>query len=78
MDVAVANTPDWDESQPPLGSPEGGKRGYLEHLLPDGLHLSGTAYRVFWNLVKDEIKVPVEGTDGYVYPGWTKAPWLEK
>lgn len=79
MDHAVANTPGWDASQPPLGSAEGGRRGYLERLLPDGLHMSGEAYRVLWGLVEAEIqpRFPNENTEGYVWPGWREAPWLE-
>lgn len=81
MDHAVANTTGWDASQPPLGSAAeaGGRRGYLEQLLPDGLHMSGEAYRVLWGLVEAEIqpRFPNENTEGYVWPGWREAPWLE-
>lgn len=81
MDHAVANTPGWDASQPPLGSSAaaGGRRGYLENLLPDGLHMSGEAYRVLWRLIEAEIepRFPNENTEGYVWPGWREAPWLE-
>ncbi|KAK7730850.1 hypothetical protein SLS53_008928 [Cytospora paraplurivora] len=78
-DYAIANTPGWDASQPPLGSVEGGRRGYLEKLLPDGLHLSGEAYKVLWGLVEREIEpqFPNQDTVGYVYPEWREAPWLE-
>lgn len=81
MDHAVANTTGWDASQPPLGSPAGGagRRGHLERLLPDGLHMSGEAYRVLWGLVEAEIepRFPNADTQGYVWPGWREAPWLE-
>lgn len=79
MDHAVANTPGWDASQPPLGSAAGGTRGYLEKLLPDGLHMSGEAYRVLWALVEPEIepRFPNENTEGYVWPVWRDAAWLE-
>ncbi|KAK2604236.1 hypothetical protein N8I77_007181 [Diaporthe amygdali] len=80
MDHAVANTTGWDASQPPLGSAAaGGRRGYLEKLLPDGLHMSGEAYRVLWGLIEPEIepRFPNENTEGYVWPGWREAPWLE-
>jgi lysophospholipase L1-like esterase len=79
MDHAVANTPGWDASQPPLGSAAGGRRGYLERLLPDGLHMSGEAYRVLWALVEPEIepRFPNDNTEGYVWPVWREAPWLE-
>lgn len=80
LDVAAAGTPGWDATQPPLGSAEGGRRGYLERLLPDGLHLSGEAYRVLWGLVEAEIepRFPSADVEGYVYPEWRKAPWLEE
>ncbi|KAI3395288.1 hypothetical protein diail_1486 [Diaporthe ilicicola] len=79
MDHAVANTTGWDASQPPLGSPAGGRRGHLENLLPDGLHMSGEAYRVLWGLIEAEIqpRFPNADTDGYVWPEWRGAPWLE-
>lgn len=57
MDKAVSMTPnmtpdDFDaDGKPLLGYPDK-KRGGLEQLLPDGLHLSGDAYRVFYGLVK--------------------------
>lgn len=80
MDTAIANTQGWDASQPTLGSLEAGRRGYLEQLLPDGLHLSGEAYQVFWGLVQPELEpvFPNQGTEGYVYPEWRQAPWLEQ
>lgn len=80
MEVAVGNTPGWEVGQPPLGSIEGGQRGYLEKLLPDGLHLSGEAYKVLWGLVEGEIepRYPSESSEGYVYPEWRQAPWLKK
>ena len=79
MDHAVANTPDWDASQPPLGSLAAGRQGYLENLLPDGLHMSGEAYKVLWGLLEPEIepRFPNEDTEGYVWPVWRDAPWLE-
>lgn len=79
MDHAVANTPGWDASQPPLGSAEGGRRGYLENLLPDGLHMSGEAYRLLWALIEPELepRFPNDNTEGYVWPVWRDAPWLE-
>lgn len=80
MDHAVTNTTGWDASQPPLGSAgAGGRRGYLEQLLPDGLHMSGEAYRVLWGLIEAEIqpRFPNENTEGYVWPGWRDALWLE-
>lgn len=81
MEVAVAKTPGWDVTKSKvLGSPGSGQRGYLEKLLPDGLHLSGEAYQVLWELVKGEFEIPWpgEGTAGYSYPEWRTAPWETK
>ncbi|KAI1771373.1 SGNH hydrolase [Hypoxylon cercidicola] len=69
MDKAIALTPDFDANGPPLGYPKG-KRGGLEQLLPDGLHMSGEAYRVLFDLVKPYIgPFPAEQT---VFPEWRK------
>lgn len=79
MEVAVAKTPGWDGAKKGLlGSPDSGERGYLEKLLPDGLHLSGEAYKVLWELVRGELDVPDEGSAGYTYPEWRLAPWEKK
>lgn len=79
MDLAVEKTPGWDGSKGGvLGSLESGERGYLPNLLPDGLHLSGEAYRVFWELVRKEIVVPAEGLEGFVWPEWRVAEWLKE
>ena len=61
---------------PWLGDPACGMRGGLAHLLPDGLHMSGDAYRVFF-----EALVPFVGAEwkgiapedrrGYVFPDWS-------
>lgn len=67
MEKAISLTPGYDPSGPPLGYPEGNKRGALEQLLPDGLHMSGEAYRVFLNIVEPHIKLP---DDYYIYPDW--------
>lgn len=67
MDKAVSTTPDLDASGPPLGYP-GGKRGTLEQLLPDGLHMSGEAYKVFFDIVKPHIGPFPEGQA--VFPDW--------
>lgn len=83
MDRAVEKTPGFDPSSGVmLGDPECGLRGYLEHLLPDGLHLSGESYRVFFDLVKGHVGDEWAGTDeedrvGYVLADWKVAPKLE-
>ncbi|KAI3337459.1 SGNH hydrolase [Xylariaceae sp. AK1471] len=68
MEKAISMTPDYDPSGPPLGYPEGGKRGALEQLLPDGLHMSGEAYRVLFDIVKPHITLPPDNY--YVFPDW--------
>lgn len=84
MDTAIAETPGFDPKLGlALGDPEGGLRGHLEHLLPDGLHMSGEAYRVFYEAVKPHFGsewagTPDEDRVAYVLPDWKVAPWLEK
>ncbi|KAI2630685.1 SGNH hydrolase [Hypoxylon sp. NC1633] len=69
MDKAISLTPKGDASGPPLplGYP-GGQRGALEKLLPDGLHMSGEAYQVFYDIVKSHIGPFPEGKA--VFPDW--------
>lgn len=85
MDVAVAKTPGFEltKGRPYLGDPEGGVRGYLEVLLPDGLHMNSEAYQIFYDLLKGHFGKEWEGTPdeekvGYVLPDWRTAPWLEE
>ncbi|KAH9906386.1 SGNH hydrolase [Xylariomycetidae sp. FL2044] len=68
MDKAISMTPDYDTNGPPLGYPKGGNRGALKQLLPDGLHMSGDSYRVFFDLVQPHIG-PF-GDDFAVFPNW--------
>ena len=85
MDRAVAKTPGFEPKAATgalLGDPQCGQRGHLEHLLPDGLHLSGESYRVFFDLVKPHIGsewrgFPDEDRVAYILPDWRAAPWLE-
>ncbi len=63
MDRAVEKTPDFDPSGPSPRRPRGWKRGYLEHLLPDGLHMSGEAYEVFYDIVKPHMGSEWAGTE---------------
>ncbi|KAI1074689.1 SGNH hydrolase [Whalleya microplaca] len=67
MDEAIATTTDFDASKPPLGYP-GGKRGALAQLLPDGLHMSGSAYKILFEIVKPHIGPFSDGTT--VFPAW--------
>lgn len=84
MDTAIAKTPGFDPAKSPaLGDPEGGRRGYLEHLLPDGLHMSAEAYRIFYDLVRPLVgsewaDTPDEQKVGYILPEWRRAPWLDE
>jgi lysophospholipase L1-like esterase len=53
-----------------LGRP-GGQRGGLQALLPDGLHMSGESYRIFFDTLKPHVgPFPKEGTEGFAFPGW--------
>jgi lysophospholipase L1-like esterase len=74
MDKAIEMTPDEYESGGPwLGSPENGKSGGLDILLPDGLHMSGEGYRVFFETIRPHIGTEWAGLEheaGYVYPTW--------
>ncbi len=69
MKKAVSMTPDFNASGHPLGHPEG-KRGALETLVPDGLHINGEAYKVFFDLVKPHIGPFPAPPNGYIFPGW--------
>jgi lysophospholipase L1-like esterase len=82
LDVASSKTPGFDASGPRLGDLAGGQRGYLEHLLPDGLHLSGESYKILWDLVESHITPgwdnlgELERYKLYALPDWRRAPWL--
>jgi lysophospholipase L1-like esterase len=83
MDTAIAKTPGFDTNGPALGDPESGERGYLEQLLPDGLHLSAESYRIFYGLVQPHLgaewaNTAEEDKVAYVLPDWRQAPWLEE
>lgn len=74
MDKAIEMTPaDYESGGPWLGSPENGKSGGLDALLPDGLHMSGGAYRVFFEAVRPHIGTEWAGQEpdsGFIYPTW--------
>lgn len=81
MDLAIARTAGFDpEGGVVLGDEAGGQRGYLANLLTDGLHLSSEGYRVFFEELQPHIKPPNprETMEGWTYPEWRVAPWLEK
>jgi lysophospholipase L1-like esterase len=69
MDAAIAKAPgDYQPGGPWLGSPENGKQGGLDALLPDGLHMSGEAYNVFYKTIQSLIDVPEQK----VFPDWSE------
>lgn len=77
MDHAVAKTPGFEpaDGRPLLGTFECGQEGYLGELLPDGLHMSGEAYRVFYEAVVPHIgrewaDLPEDDRTGYLLPDW--------
>ncbi|KAK3375476.1 SGNH hydrolase-type esterase domain-containing protein [Podospora didyma] len=85
MDTAIAKTPGFDPSKggPALGDAEGGVRGYLKELLPDGLHMSSEAYRIFYDLIAPLVGAEWANTKeedrvGFVLPDWRVAPWLDE
>jgi len=83
MDSAIAKTPGFNPKGPALGDPESGQRGYLEQLLPDGLHMSAEAYRIFYDIVRPHVGLewhckPEEERFGWVLPEWRSAPWLDE
>ncbi|KAL6823908.1 SGNH hydrolase [Trichoderma camerunense] len=73
MGEAISMAPgDYQPGGPWLGSPENGKQGGLTTLLPDGLHMGGEGYKVFFDEIKAHIGqdiVPDERGD-YVLPDW--------
>ncbi|KAG5915935.1 hypothetical protein E4U42_007870 [Claviceps africana] len=76
MDKAIAMTAqDYKPEGPWLGSPENGKQGGLDSLLPDGLHLSRDAYRLLYDQIEGHIGEEWRGLSeqdctGYLYPDW--------
>jgi lysophospholipase L1-like esterase len=70
MDHAISKTPGFAAAGQLLGSPECGQQGGLKDLLPDGLHLSGEAYKIFLDLILPHIMLPSGETEGYLFPGW--------
>lgn len=79
MERAIAMTPGFDPSGPRLGTPKSGQRGGLEQLLPDGLHMSGEAYKILYDLVLPHIgpewkNLPDGDRTGYVFKDWKSMP----
>ncbi|KAF7545709.1 hypothetical protein G7046_g9500 [Stylonectria norvegica] len=64
MDKASSMAPgDYQAGGPVLGSPENGKQGGLDELLPDGLHMSGEAYKVFYETLLPHVGQEWVGLD---------------
>ncbi|KAK3322381.1 SGNH hydrolase-type esterase domain-containing protein [Apodospora peruviana] len=83
MAAAIEKTPGFDPAVAVLGDPESEVRGYLEQLLPDGLHMSAEAYRIFYDMVQPHLgsewaDTREEDKVGYLLPDWRDAPWLEE
>lgn len=75
VDYAISHTPEYVAGGPCPGTFEFGSRGGMEHLLPDGLHLSSQAYKVFLDLLMPHIGVewanlPDDDRTGYQLPDW--------
>jgi len=68
MDHAVSRTPGFQAGGPLPGTPEFGERGGLADLLPDGLHMSGEAYRVFYETLSVHLGDWSKGPS--VFPDW--------
>ncbi|KAK8932936.1 hypothetical protein H634G_07232 [Metarhizium anisopliae BRIP 53293] len=73
--ISMAAPNDYIQGGHLLGSPENGKQGGLDSLLPDGIHMSGEAYRVFYDELKDLIgeewaNLAADDRSGYVFPDW--------
>lgn len=76
MDKAIELSPgDYQVGGSVLGSPENGKSGALNELLPDGLHMGGSAYKIFFDLLAEHIgdewkTLAADDRTGYVLPDW--------
>ncbi len=76
MDKAIEMVPgDYEPGGPLPGTPENGKRAGLDVLLPDGLHMGGLGYRVFYKVLSPHIgreweNLPVTDRTGYLFPDW--------
>ena len=76
MDKAIEMAPgDFQSGGPWLGTFDNGKQGGLDHLLPDGLHLGGDAYRVFCETLrpyigKDYDALTDDDRKEFLFPDW--------
>lgn len=80
MDKAISMAPDdYQPGGPWLGSPENGKAGGLDSLLPDGLHMNDEAYQVFFETIRpaveEEFRKAKEGKEedaDFVFPRYQR------
>ncbi|KAH6610696.1 gdsl lipase acylhydrolase family [Trichoderma cornu-damae] len=73
MGEAISMSPqDYQPGGPWLGSPENGKQGGLDTLLPDGLHMGGEGYKVFFDEIKAHVgqDIDPENRQDYALPDW--------
>lgn len=73
MGEAISMSPeDYQPGGPWPGSPENGKQAGLDKLLPDGLHMGGQGYRVFFDEIKAHIGQDIKPDDrtDYIIPDW--------
>ncbi|KAL6908808.1 GDSL Lipase/Acylhydrolase family protein [Trichoderma evansii] len=73
MGEAISMSPeDYQPGGHWLGSPENGKQGGLDKLLPDGLHMGGLGYKVFFEEIKAHIGQDIKPDDrsDYLLPEW--------
>ncbi|KYK60088.1 uncharacterized protein DCS_01222 [Drechmeria coniospora] len=76
MNKAIEMAPEhYTPGGPWLGTRENGHRGGLKELLSDGLHMSGDAYRVFYDEIKPLIldewaHLQENDRTGYLLPDW--------
>ncbi|KAM0436889.1 hypothetical protein ACHAPT_002602 [Fusarium lateritium] len=84
MDKAaeMSSPGDYTPGGPLLGSPENGKQGGLDVLLPDGLHMGGEGYRIFYEALLPHIGKEWKGLSddnrtGFVIPDWRELCGIE-
>jgi lysophospholipase L1-like esterase len=77
MEEAILETPSFRPGGPLLGQRETGRSEALTNLMPDGLHLGSSGYKIFLRelLAAIEKKWPdTLGAETYIFPDWRIAP----
>ncbi|KAJ4200719.1 hypothetical protein NW767_007338 [Fusarium falciforme] len=79
MDKAaeMASPGDYTPGGPLLGSPENGKQGGLDVLLPDGLHMGGQGYQIFYDALLPHIGKEWKGLGEEDRTGWAIPDWRD-